>query len=508
MRYFRLITIFSLLLISVLHTYVHSETYIAEQVIVVGSFDEFSKILNDKKFSSRPILICKPIDVTTDITVTNNSIIISDGGCFTSSNNSKINFNSQFLSIKDEIFKGDIEVTFFKGSVERIYPQWFGARSTTEPGFHSYDSGSAIQKAIRASGDEISTIVIPSGVYKITKTIYVDHAKQLLGDGFSTYPGKLDLKNGTILEYYGQDECIHVGGNLQGSDNVGERNQISNIAFVSKKQNQIGLKASYTRYDKFSNLYFSGFEKGFYLGPQSWLCKIELVQCMACKIGLYCDSGGEDSVFTNCLFRGYGLDSIGAVINYHSQTNIFIGCDFSNNNYGLRLNNGEYRGVPLSTHTTVLNCIFENCGTAAIEVDSGSTSKYPKIIIQGCRFIFHDNVGRYLPTRETNSATCILLVKADSALITGNIASGYNNFITIKSSDKVRKIVSFSNDTSGIKSVIYNGSLPQKNRLMFDEDALDISNIKLYNLPTSPDGVNSGEIWVDTNNGNVLRIKP
>lgn len=192
------------------------------------------------------------------------------------------------------------------------------------------------------------------------------------------------------------------------------------------------------------DIYIVGFGKGISVNEWIWLSTYSRVQIFSCGIGFFLNSGGEDSVFTSCIVRGYASNAVGVDLNYHSQTNIFIGCDFSDCGIGARLNNGhDQNGQPFSVHATFINCQFEkswnyvdvNSAGIVIVSSNDAVAGYPSVIVQGCRFLAKDT--------RPEGAPILPFVRAEAAnsiRIEGQRGSGYDYLIYVSDATKIGSI--------------------------------------------------------------------
>lgn len=262
------------------------------------------------------------------------------------------------------------------------------------------DSTTAIQNAINAIGNR-GLLYAPKGTYLISNTITLKYGINFYGDGYEAVNGTNTPLDGTIFKWTGSAGTS--GSNIPmfylnggSSATVYNSNQFTNFACYNQSGSAYvtAIKVNNSNWVSVSRLYISGFDIGVEQGVNCYQWSVDNVKIIGItSICWYAHDEGEDSTYTDCLFRSYSSTGTGVQLSNMSQTNVFIGCDFSDNLRGAYLNqgdtNGNGTGTPYPMNATFINCQFEDIISAAIVLvtsnQNAAQNLHPGVTAIGCR---------------------------------------------------------------------------------------------------------------------------
>jgi hypothetical protein len=257
------------------------------------------------------------------------------------------------------------------------------------------DDTAAVQAALDAGGPG-SRVLVPRGFYKIAGTLTRHPGQIIEGEGWETTVGTYALAGGSVLVQTSVSDIplIEIAGASDAAQE--ERGGLRDIALKYKTDGAVvgtGYKATNSRQNVLENVYVASFNIGIEQGNNCWQWGMRNVRVMDAAKCLYSHDSGEDSTYLSCIFRSYRASGLNVHMKNMSQTNLFLGCDISNADGGVWMEqgdaNGDGTGTPYPMHASFLNCQFEELATYAIKTTSSNGSaaaKYhPQVIAIGCR---------------------------------------------------------------------------------------------------------------------------
>jgi hypothetical protein len=288
-----------------------------------------------------------------------------------------------------------------------------------------------------------TAVYIPSGIYNISSTITLYAGTKITGDGWAAQSGIYNPVAGTILNYTGAASTVFLSLHGASPGNYAETLTLRDLAIYNSggQINCTGIQLYDAPFSILENLYIAGFigtgQPGTSNGigveqeQNSWGCTFRNVKILNCTTCLSAHDAGEDSTYVSCSFRSYNYaNGIGIYQGNQCQTNIYIGCDISENLYGVLMNQGDTggngTGNPYPMHGTFLNCQFEDSCNAAIAIvtsnQSASTiSSYPSVEVINCRAY---NNGIFFPA---NNGQAVIYAQVCSQIkVMGLTESGYS----------------------------------------------------------------------------------
>lgn len=134
----------------------------------------------NKEKNNVTIKVVAPTILTENLTVPSNiSIAVADNGRI-DQKRFTLRINSHFTSDSGLVFVGHGPVLFVIGSVDKVYPQWFGAKADGK-----HDDTQAIQAAISSAADGCN-VYFAKSTYLISSTLMVENSKVVLDGAYST----------------------------------------------------------------------------------------------------------------------------------------------------------------------------------------------------------------------------------------------------------------------------------------------------------------------------------
>lgn len=361
------------------------------------------------------------------------------------------NFNTDpagIWNVKDAVFAalgladGSSKSGFTQGgagavllTVQDVLRETISAKRFGAKGDGVNDDTAEIQAALDFGGAG-STVLFPPGVYKINGTLTRYPGQIIQGSGWADMTGTYNLQPGSTVLWQNSTADIPMIQAVGGSDNdQRQRGGLRDIALKHFKEGSTvgtAYKATNSRQNVLDNVYISSFNIAIEQGDNCWQWAMRQVLVMDVAKGLFSHDEGEDSTYTSCIFRPYRNGSIGVHMKNMSQTNLFLGCDFSNVSTGVLLeqgdNAGNGTGQPYPMHATFINCQFENSANEAIKLVSSNASvamaKYhPQVTATGCR-AFNSN-------SPNQGQAFITATHASFVEVSGLRSQGYSWGITI-----------------------------------------------------------------------------
>lgn len=245
------------------------------------------------------------------------------------------------------------------------------------------DSTTAFNNAIASAA---GIVTIPSGTFKITSTINIDRAIELIGSGASQDVGGTPNTNTTTISYTGTGVAMAtVGSGANGKFYL----NISNINFVNASggtadggllvgsEVSIGPSGGYVRVSNYSNLSFIGFGKvnGYGLGCGNVLnSQFNNIYTKECYYGIYLFGTNTTLTFQNCwcissLVYGIFVGPSGALA--QSTNIVFINCtNEASQGPGLAIL-GQVNTVDLYSYHSESNCL--GGGNAPVIIQSSGS---------------------------------------------------------------------------------------------------------------------------------------
>lgn len=204
------------------------------------------------------------------------------------------------------------------------------------------------------------------------------------GDNWATAIGTNAISSGTIFNLVCPADTAFLTIDKDDQTDI-ERIVLSSFGVQSNTRCD-AIVHSNMRHYVFDNLYFTGVRDCINVLARSWMGQINRCQGFDfTRYGLRMNSGGEDTLSTNLIFRGYGPNSIGLEVNAYSATNRFVMCDFSNNKENARIVVGS--GAQSLQYFD--SCIFESTeGAGALGANHTSiviAGSPVKAVFNGCR---------------------------------------------------------------------------------------------------------------------------
>lgn len=249
--------------------------------------------------------------------------------------------NGPFSAPLKQVFAGNGAVTFGVGSVEKVYPQWWGAK-----GDNSNDDTTAIQSALAAVNGIGGLVWLPKGTYKCTAPILIYKKTILEGEG--KYTSKLSF--------------THTGDGIQSTWPINSSTAVwialKNIGLVSTNALSTGggfvdVGGSYLDLE---SVYIEGFKHGVIFD------QTEIATIRECHFnsqstgGIWLLNGathtpGANKGFTNNIrIQNNQFNASGSSINIIDDggaTHLISGNNFNAGAFGLRVANA----IGLTIHT-------------------------------------------------------------------------------------------------------------------------------------------------------------
>lgn len=319
------------------------------------------------------------------------------------------------------------------------------------------DDGAAIQMALDSLGGQPGTVIIPIGSFVIDTPLRLAAGQTLQGSGFSTIPNSRALAGGTVLRCRKGGRAIEIRGATK--DMPIERVRVRSLAIAGLTRTGEGLYIEDGRYIELGNIYITGFDIGLKCNSTLWLNAFTLVQVFDCRIGIYCNSGSEDTTFRSCISR---YCDVALMLNYHSQTNSFYGCDFGHSRVSVQMNVGKN----LRMSALFSSCIFEYAmedsdeGVRAVfylNAAKGTLPRnFPCITVDSSRFHCTPK-GADVPVFVISSAQFIRLSNSRvggtfSKLVVGQGPAPQFGRIVLSGNQEIAKVI--SDQTPGLASAL------------------------------------------------------
>jgi hypothetical protein len=271
----------------------------------------------------------------------------------------------------------------------------------------STDMTIALQAAVNQNHQGGSAVYAPRGTYKFTSTVTLFAATKITGDGWASNSGSFTPTAGTIFNYAGAASSVFLSLHGVSSTNYAENLTIRDLAIFNSggNANCTGIQLFNAPFSNLDNIYVASFTGtgqtgtsngiGIEQEQNSWGCTFRNVKIQNCTTCLSAHDAGEDSTYISCLFVSFNYtNGVGIYQGDQCQTNVYIGCDISENLYGCMMNqgdtNGNGTGTPFPMHGTFINCQFEDSANAAVIIvtsnPNSATVNYPSLLMQNCRY--------------------------------------------------------------------------------------------------------------------------
>lgn len=191
------------------------------------------------------------VNVESTVTIPSNVyVMITEGGYFNKISNGSLTFDGPFNAGMYEVFKGFAagEVLFELGTIEKVFPQWWGAK-----GDGITDDYSAINNSLGA----FRFVYFPSGIYKINSEVTISKANTTIefasdvivdistvtGKGTSNVHNKVNI----LSAFKVSAENIHiVGGHIRGNVSYNGKN-LAGVLLVNGANNFTIRDTMFTR---------------------------------------------------------------------------------------------------------------------------------------------------------------------------------------------------------------------------------------------------------------------
>lgn len=415
------------------------------EILLQNPGGSYSPLASISAANTSAQVVGRTVVITSPYTISTDTVLRGDctwkfvkGGLITIASGKTLTFQSQ-PQIPDGVqaFAGTGAVA----GITEARPEWWGA-SGSSGGTGSSANTAAFQSAINSLTNG-GILRISVGQYYINDTLSITTPIDIIGAGYSrTADGFLDVNGkGSILLYNGADgkPTIYVNGTTDTIDGV----HLSGFALSDTTSNStgtIGIQANTVRHSSFRDIFIERYYTAFKGMAKVYQNTFDNVAAYTFNYGFYLDSESEDNTFLNCLLRGYRNGSVGVVENYYCQKNVFIGCDFSNNNKGFR----SLLSLGNNT-TTLISCAFElggdgaesNMTTTQIGVEmQNSTSIFTALRLIGCRFLYTGVDG----TKKA-AAVAVNLVSGSVLELIDTTVSSIGNGIVVANASNFSKLV-------------------------------------------------------------------
>jgi hypothetical protein len=284
--------------------------------------------------------------------------VAMDAGAFFTSAGVAITFNGKFLDSLTQHFSATCgAVTFGKGAVKEIYPQWWGAA-----GDNSTESGAAIQSALDAgTATPGSTVRLLGGHYKVTGSITLRRDLSFIGD---------------------PEAYIAVTANNQKvftTTTQTSRFKMSRIGIVNLGAftGTVGIEGVGTRHNVvYEELYFEALSVGMRMKQLCWDTTARNCYAQSCGIGFEVTDSSHQFMFDRCT----ALNSTDSGFYCHAESGdiepilfktLFLQClAQSSTNHGIKL---------------------KSCGAVSILGGYGEANGGSDIWAQDCLYLTTDN---------------------------------------------------------------------------------------------------------------------
>jgi len=297
--------------------------------------------------------------------------------------------------------------------------------------------GDAIHRALASLAGRPGIVRLSAGRYRIKVPIRLRSGQSLIGAGWASLEDAGIADGSTVIELDGADAAIDIIGDLPMRPI--ERVRVGGLAILGQGKGS-GIRLRDARHFEIEDIYLTRLDRGIFGEATVWMGKYSRLQCFACKIGFDLNSGTEDSIFSSCIVR---YADIACRINYHAQTNYFVGCDFGYARISVQL----IGSIGKRVNATFESCIFEfkptvPDGAAVFELTgpvSRDISDYPSVSCRSCRF--H-------ALAETADAPIFLIRRANKISVT-DCRGGGQMGTTIRSAEggEVGSILLSGNET-------------------------------------------------------------
>ncbi len=251
--------------------------------------------------------------------------------------------------------------------------------------------GAAISRALASLGRRPGTVRLRGERYRVTTPIRLGAGQSLVGAGWASLPDAGIAEGSTILQLDGGDACIEILGETPAAP--AERVRVAALAIVGQGRGA-GIRLRDARHFALTELYLTRLERGVFGEATAWMGQVSQVQCFACRIGFDLNSGTEDTIFSGCIVR---YADIACRINYHSQANYFVSCDFGYARVSVQM----IGAIGKRVNATFESCMFEfkpmaGADPAVFELTAPASqdiADYPSVSCRGCRFHALDEAG-------------------------------------------------------------------------------------------------------------------
>ena len=245
------------------------------------------------------------------------------------------------------------------------------------------DSTTAFNNAIAS---EAGIVTIPSGTFKITSTINIDRAIELIGSSAAQTVNGTPNTNTTTISYTGTGVAMAtVGSGANGKFYL----NISNINFVDASSGaadggllvgsevSIGPSGGYVRLSTYSNLSFIGFGKtgGYGLGCGNVLnSQFNNIYAKECYYGIFIFGTNTTLTFQNCwcissLVYGTFVGPSGALA--QSTNIVFINCTNEASQGPGLASIGQGNTVDVYSYHSEANCLGGGNAPVIIQASGG-----------------------------------------------------------------------------------------------------------------------------------------
>lgn len=312
--------------------------------------------------------------------------------------------------------------------------------TNTVPG--TTDMTTALQAAVNQQKHGGVAVYVPTGTYKITSTVSLFAGCKITGDGWAAQSGAFNPVSGSILNYAGSSGTIFLAMEGVSPANYAEDLTLRDFAIYNSggNANCTGIQLFNAPWSNFDNLYIAGFTGtgqtgtsngiGIEQEQNSWGCTFRNLKILNCTTCLSAHDAGEDSTYISCSFRSYNYSNGVAIYQGDQcQTNLYLGCDISENLFGVLMNqgdtNGNGTGTPFPMHGTFINCQFEDSVNAAVGIvtsnPNSANANYPSLIMTNCRYF---NNGISFPAN--NGSTLVYAQACSQITIEAPQEAGYS----------------------------------------------------------------------------------
>jgi hypothetical protein len=326
---------------------------------------------------------------------------------------------------------GQYKVFFGAGAITGLHhalPEWWG--------IDGVDDNVQVQAAINSSNN----VILADTTYNFASGVTIARSGVRLRGARPSETGTAYATSGTRIVYSGSGNAITVDGGI-----TIEQVYLGGIGLRGVDPDTgTAIYIDEVRFWTLEDIIIDGFGTAIHSEKTSWMFKMSNVKAFNFTTGFYANSGTEDFIMENCLFRGYQSDSVGLHLNYYMQVGLLQNCDFSDSLVNVKVVASFVGSHPV---VTFKSCIFEQGkdatgGFANSAGFSFNTSVNQTVVLEGCRFLFKSDTHRstasaftfagagrtYLVMNGTRINKYNTIFHATAVDSTGSI-SGKNNII-------------------------------------------------------------------------------